>query len=178
MKLSTRGDYAARVLLELSLAEGPRALSVHDLAQRTRISPKYLEQIMTRLRSAQIVKKPPWCPRRLRAGKRSARRYGRRGHSGDGWPPVAEPLREPILPRAVPHVSVPERRPMRPQGALARRSGCHRRCPGQHHLCGPGRTPAKRPRDRTRNVLHLVMPSIVLSFAMHCACTCPRGAGA
>lgn len=56
MKLSTRGDYAARVLLELSLAEGPRALSVHDLAQRTRISPKYLEQIMTRLRAAQIVR--------------------------------------------------------------------------------------------------------------------------
>jgi len=56
MKLSTRGDYATRVLLELSIAEGPRALSVHDLAMRTRISPKYLEQIMMRLRAARIVR--------------------------------------------------------------------------------------------------------------------------
>jgi len=54
MKLSTKGDYATRALLELSLLEGPRALSVHELSERTRISPKYLEQIMMRLRTANI----------------------------------------------------------------------------------------------------------------------------
>lgn len=56
MKLSTRGDYATRALLELSSVEGPRALSVHQLASRTGIPAKYLEQIMMRLRAAQIVR--------------------------------------------------------------------------------------------------------------------------
>ena len=56
MKLSTRGDYATRVLLELSTKEGPEALSVHALAARTGISEKYLEQIMLPLRTAQVVR--------------------------------------------------------------------------------------------------------------------------
>jgi len=56
MHLSSKGEYATRALLELSLREGSRALSVHDLSERTRISPKYLEQIMMRLRSANIVR--------------------------------------------------------------------------------------------------------------------------
>ncbi len=56
MRLSTRGDYATRVLMELSCVEGPTALSVHDLSARTGISPKYLEQIMMRLRSARVVR--------------------------------------------------------------------------------------------------------------------------
>jgi Rrf2 family protein len=56
MKLSTKGDYATRVLIELAAVEGPRALSVHELASRTGISPKYLEQIMTRLRTAELVR--------------------------------------------------------------------------------------------------------------------------
>lgn len=56
MKLSTRGDYATRVLLELSTTEGPKPISVHDLSARTGISLKYLEQIMMRLRSAGVVR--------------------------------------------------------------------------------------------------------------------------
>jgi len=56
MKLSTKGDFATRVLLELSAAEGPRALSVHELSGRTGISAKYLEQIMMRLRAANMVR--------------------------------------------------------------------------------------------------------------------------
>lgn len=56
MKLSSRGDYATRVIIELSLLGGPRPASVHELASRTGISAKYLEQIMTRLRSAEIVR--------------------------------------------------------------------------------------------------------------------------
>jgi Rrf2 family protein len=56
MRLSTRGDYATRALLELSMAEGPQPLSVHELSRRTNISLKYLEQIMMRLRAARIVR--------------------------------------------------------------------------------------------------------------------------
>lgn len=56
MKLTSRGDYATRIIMELSTVEGPYPVSVHDLAARTGISMKYLEQIMLRLRSAQIVR--------------------------------------------------------------------------------------------------------------------------
>jgi Rrf2 family protein len=56
MKLTTRGDYAARVLLELSTREGQDPLSAHELAARTGVSVKYLEQIMARLRNGHIVR--------------------------------------------------------------------------------------------------------------------------
>jgi Rrf2 family cysteine metabolism transcriptional repressor len=56
MRLTSRGDYATRILMELSTGEGPAPVSVHELAARTGISTKYLEQIMLRLRSAQIVR--------------------------------------------------------------------------------------------------------------------------
>jgi len=56
MKLSTRGDYATRIILELASLEGPKPQSVHDLAGRTGIPAKYLEQIMLRLRTARIVR--------------------------------------------------------------------------------------------------------------------------
>lgn len=56
MKLSSRGDYATRIMLELSTVEGPAPLSVHEISERTAIAPKYLEHIMTRLRTAGLVR--------------------------------------------------------------------------------------------------------------------------
>jgi len=56
MKLTTKGEYATRILMELSTAEGLGPISVHDLAARTGISTKYLEQIMGRLREARVVR--------------------------------------------------------------------------------------------------------------------------
>lgn len=56
MKLSTRGDYAVRALLELATeaqAEGYMPLST--LAERTGIPPKYLEQILMRLRTRRVL---------------------------------------------------------------------------------------------------------------------------
>lgn len=55
MKLSTRGDYAVRALLELASQPGREPVALTELAERTSISPKYLEQILMRLRSARIV---------------------------------------------------------------------------------------------------------------------------
>ncbi|HEV8575396.1 MAG TPA: Rrf2 family transcriptional regulator [Dehalococcoidia bacterium] len=55
MRLSSKGDYATRVLMELAVSEGPQPLSAHDLSTRTGISQKYLEQIMIRLRDARLV---------------------------------------------------------------------------------------------------------------------------
>lgn len=57
MKVSTRGDYAARALLSLALhgeAEGPT--SVRDIAERTALPQPYLEQILLALKGAGLVR--------------------------------------------------------------------------------------------------------------------------
>ncbi|HYD08472.1 MAG TPA: Rrf2 family transcriptional regulator, partial [Acidimicrobiales bacterium] len=53
VKVSTRGDYAARALLSLALHEetsGPT--SVRDIAERTGLPQPYLEQILLALKGA------------------------------------------------------------------------------------------------------------------------------
>ena len=55
MKLSTRGDYAVRALLELATEVDQEWLPLAEIAERTGISPKYLEQILMRLRAARIL---------------------------------------------------------------------------------------------------------------------------
>ena len=57
MKVSTRGDYAARALVSLSLhsdESGPT--SVRDIAERTGLPQPYLEQILLALKGAGIVR--------------------------------------------------------------------------------------------------------------------------
>lgn len=57
MKLSSRGDYAVRVLVELaSEPADSEPIALVRLAERTAITVKYLEQIMARLRAAGIVR--------------------------------------------------------------------------------------------------------------------------
>jgi Rrf2 family iron-sulfur cluster assembly transcriptional regulator len=56
VKVSTRGDYAARALLSLALhtSEGPT--SVRDIAERTALPQPYLEQILLALKGAGLVR--------------------------------------------------------------------------------------------------------------------------
>jgi Rrf2 family iron-sulfur cluster assembly transcriptional regulator len=56
MRVSTRGDYASRALLSLTLhdAEGPT--SVRDIAERTGLPQPYLEQILLALKGAGLVR--------------------------------------------------------------------------------------------------------------------------
>jgi Rrf2 family protein len=57
VKVSTRGDYAARALLSLALhgeAEGPT--SVRDIAERTGLPQPYLEQILLAVKGAGLVR--------------------------------------------------------------------------------------------------------------------------
>ena len=56
MKLSTRGDYAVRALLELAGEPERECVPLAELAERTGISMKYLEQIFMRLRTARVVR--------------------------------------------------------------------------------------------------------------------------
>lgn len=56
MKISTRGRYALRMMLELAVEEDGRPLSLRDIAQRQQLSDKYLEQIVTPLVRAGLVR--------------------------------------------------------------------------------------------------------------------------
>ena len=56
MKVSTRGDYAARSLVSLSLHADAGPTSVRDIAERTGLPQPYLEQILLALKGAGIVR--------------------------------------------------------------------------------------------------------------------------
>jgi len=57
MKVSTRGDYACRALLSLTLhAENSSPTSVRDIADRTGLPQPYLEQILLALKGAGLVR--------------------------------------------------------------------------------------------------------------------------
>ena len=55
MKLSTRGRYACRALLELARYHGQGTVSIDRIAEKQAISKRYLEHIFARLREANIV---------------------------------------------------------------------------------------------------------------------------
>lgn len=56
MKVSTRGRYGTRMLLDLALHYGEGLVLLKDVARRQEISLKYLEQIANRLRVAGLIK--------------------------------------------------------------------------------------------------------------------------
>jgi Rrf2 family iron-sulfur cluster assembly transcriptional regulator len=56
VKVSTRGDYAARALLSLALHASDRPTSVKDIAERTGLPQPYLEQILLAAKGAGLVR--------------------------------------------------------------------------------------------------------------------------
>ena len=56
MKISTKGRYALRLMLDLALNNTGAAVSLKDIAKRQSISDKYLEQIISILNKAGFVK--------------------------------------------------------------------------------------------------------------------------
>lgn len=56
MKISTKGRYALRILLELAQSKDEGYISLGDIAKRQDISKKYLEQIVPLLVRAEILK--------------------------------------------------------------------------------------------------------------------------
>lgn len=56
MKLSTRGRYGMRAMLDLALHAEEGALLLKDVAHRQDVSVKYLEQLITPLRAAGLVR--------------------------------------------------------------------------------------------------------------------------
>ena len=56
MKISTKGRYALRLMLDLATYAKERPVSLKDVANRQDISEKYLEQIMSTLNKAGYVR--------------------------------------------------------------------------------------------------------------------------
>ena len=56
MKISTKGRYALRMMLDLATHQGDGYVALKDIAQRQEISKKYLEQIVATLNKAALVK--------------------------------------------------------------------------------------------------------------------------
>lgn len=56
MKISTKGRYAVRVMLDLALHDTGECIKVKEIAARQSISEKYLEQIIAALSRAGFVK--------------------------------------------------------------------------------------------------------------------------
>ena len=56
MKISTKGRYALRLMLDLAMNDTGAPISLKDVAKRQNISDKYLEQIISVLNRAGIVK--------------------------------------------------------------------------------------------------------------------------
>lgn len=56
MKLSTKGRYGARAMVDIALHEGEGPILLKDIAKRQNISEKYLEHIITSLKVAGLVK--------------------------------------------------------------------------------------------------------------------------
>jgi Rrf2 family protein len=56
VRLSRRSEYGLRALVDLIRHEGAGPISLGSLAQRNNLPPKFLEQIMAKLKSAGIVR--------------------------------------------------------------------------------------------------------------------------
>ena len=56
MKISTKGRYALRLMLDLALQAPDRTVPLRDVAERQEISDKYLEQIVTQLSRGGLVR--------------------------------------------------------------------------------------------------------------------------
>lgn len=52
MKISTKGRYALRIMIDLALNSNGKYISLKDIAKRQEISNKYLEQIISMLNKA------------------------------------------------------------------------------------------------------------------------------
>ncbi len=57
MKISTRARYALRMLIEIDrMSDGGKAVSLKDIAARTRISRRYLEQLAIGLKNGSLIR--------------------------------------------------------------------------------------------------------------------------
>ena len=79
MKISTKGRYALRLMLDLATEGNGKPVSIKDIAGRQDISEKYLEQII----SSRLCEERPRFPGRLSPENGSQRVHSRDDSPGD-----------------------------------------------------------------------------------------------
>ena len=136
MKISTKGRYALRLMIDLAINGTESYVPIKSVSQRQEISEKYLEQIITQLSRAKLVKSA----RGAQAGTnwsvipktiQPERSSGRWKVPGPGGLPGTRPCH--LRPG----------RPLRDPGPVERNPGRHRQHRGQHHPGRPGEKAGK-----------------------------------
>lgn len=142
MRISTKGRYALRLMLDLAEHQGDGCVSLRDVAQRQDISKKYLEQIVPTLSRA-----------RLPCSRTAAIR------AATGWPPAgglhraghSAPDRGKSCPRGLSGLRgqhLPAQRELPDSPALAGPGSCDRGLSRGCHAAGSDRPPARAQRRR------------------------------
>lgn len=136
MKISTKGRYALRMMVDLAEHQNGEYISLKDIAQRQEVSKKYLEQIVPILNKSGFLKT-------------------NRGYQGGymlSKPPrqytVGDILRltegdlAPVPCAAQDPADCPLQRGLRHAAGLARAEPRHQRISRRHHAAGPARPAA------------------------------------
>ena len=142
MKISTKGRYALRMMLDLATHQGDGYVALKDIAQRQEISKKYLEQIVPMLGKSNILR----TTRGYQGGYRLAR-------APQDYT-VGEILRltEGGL---APVACLDQHRRVRHPSHVGRAGARHLQLPRRHHAAGPARAADGTRRERLR---HLTRP--------------------
>ena len=82
MKISTRGRYALRMMLDMALSDSDKPVRVKEIAERQEISEKYMEQIMS-VEQSWFCEKCQRTSGRLFPDEKAGRIYGRHDSSVD-----------------------------------------------------------------------------------------------
>ena len=128
MKISTKGRYALRMLLDLAEQREQGFVALKEIAERQNISKKYLEQIVPILNRAKVLK----TNRGYQGGYQLAKAPD---HGGDDPPPDRGEPRAGGLRGAGPGGLSSQRGLSHPAGVEGAEQG-HQRLPGQHHPPG------------------------------------------
>jgi Rrf2 family iron-sulfur cluster assembly transcriptional regulator len=71
MKLSTKGRYAVRAMLDLALHYQDGLVLIKDIARRQAISERYLEHLFVSLKTEGVSQECTWCARWFHLGQGS-----------------------------------------------------------------------------------------------------------
>ena len=84
MKLSTKGRYGLRAMVDLAVYSEKESVSISCIAQRENISESYLEQLAGKLKKSRVDQEHERCPGRLPSGETCGRDFSRRYTAGSG----------------------------------------------------------------------------------------------
>ena len=125
MKVSTRGRYALRLMLDLALNNTGEPVRLKDVAKRQEISEKYLEQIISILNKAGFVKSV-----RGPAGGYSLKRKPEEYRGHDPASDRGQPCAGGLCRR---RRRLRQGRSVRYGDALEKTERCHQQCGGQYY---------------------------------------------